>query len=168
MVTFAENKVRQGTRGYRYDAETQNYYVRNRYYLPTLGRWLTRDPIGYQGGINLYEYAFDAPSTRLDPSGLQGWGAPPWGSMYTPPPTSIADTNLYSTGSGVAPLPNTGPNYPSGPDFGKILLGKLAGYSIGSSVGFALKNTVLELPPPLRHDCRGNGRVRKDCAVYQR
>ena len=37
--------------GYRYDAETENYYVRNRYYAAHLGRWLTRDPIGYSGGI---------------------------------------------------------------------------------------------------------------------
>ncbi len=70
MVTFAENKVRQGTRGYRYDAETQNYYVRNRYYLPTLGRWLTRDPIGYQGGINLYEYVQSSPVGNVDAAGL--------------------------------------------------------------------------------------------------
>ncbi len=70
MVAFAENKVRQGTRGYRYDAETQNYYVRNRYYLPTLGRWLTRDPIGYQGGINLYAYVASSPVGNVDPAGL--------------------------------------------------------------------------------------------------
>ncbi len=72
MVAFAENKVRQGTRGYRYDAETQNYYVRNRYYLPTLGRWLTRDPIGYQGGINLYEYVQSSPVGNVDAEGLAG------------------------------------------------------------------------------------------------
>ena len=28
----------------------------NRHYSPALGRWITRDPIGYAGGINLYEY----------------------------------------------------------------------------------------------------------------
>ena len=55
--------------GYRYDAETENYYVRNRYYSPTLGRWLTRDPIGYRGGVSLYEYAMSAPSGYTDPFG---------------------------------------------------------------------------------------------------
>ena len=35
--------------GYRYDPETENYYVRNRFYAPVLGRWLQRDPIGYAG-----------------------------------------------------------------------------------------------------------------------
>ncbi len=39
--------------GYRYDAETQNYFARARYYAPPLGRWLSRDQIGYSGGGNL-------------------------------------------------------------------------------------------------------------------
>jgi RHS repeat-associated protein len=55
--------------GYRYDAETDNYYVRNRYYSPTLGRWLTRDPIGYEGGVNLYEYVMSDPRGYTDSFG---------------------------------------------------------------------------------------------------
>ncbi len=58
--------------GYRYDAETENYYVRNRYYSPTLGRWITRDPIGYEGGINLYGYVESSPAGEVDLSGLGG------------------------------------------------------------------------------------------------
>jgi RHS repeat-associated protein len=57
--------------GYRYDAETENYYVRNRYYSPTLGRWLTRDPIDYAGGMNLQEYVEAMVATSTDPSGLE-------------------------------------------------------------------------------------------------
>ena len=56
--------------GYRYDAETENYYVRNRYYSPTLGRWLTRDPIGHWGGINLYGYANSSPVGNVDAGGV--------------------------------------------------------------------------------------------------
>ncbi len=70
MVAFAENKILAGGGGYNADAETQNYYVRNRYYLPTLGRWLTRDPIGYQGGINLYAYVQSSPVGNVDAAGL--------------------------------------------------------------------------------------------------
>ena len=58
--------------GYRYDAETENYYARNRYYSQVLGRWLTRDPIGYQGGINLYEYVASRPVGNVDATGLVG------------------------------------------------------------------------------------------------
>jgi RHS repeat-associated protein len=40
-----------------------------RWYNPAIGRWLSRDPIGYDGGPNLYEYCFSRPSTLVDPSG---------------------------------------------------------------------------------------------------
>jgi len=63
--------------GYRYDPETVLYHVRNRYYHPTLGRWITRDPKdgnkpggGYHDGMNLYEYVRSGPLTHADPSGL--------------------------------------------------------------------------------------------------
>src|SRR5690606_11299608 len=43
--------------GYRYDPESKQYQVRNREYNPVLGRWLQRDPIGFDGGDwNLYGY----------------------------------------------------------------------------------------------------------------
>ena len=58
--------------GYRYDPETSFYYVRNRSYCPTLGRWLQRDPIGYAGGVNLYEYAGGRVVMDGDPFGYEG------------------------------------------------------------------------------------------------
>jgi RHS repeat-associated protein len=72
--------------GYRYDAETGNYYVRNRYYSPTLGRWLTRDPIGYRGGINLYCYVNSSPVGNVDAEGLQRFTLTP--VQPAPPPGS--------------------------------------------------------------------------------
>ena len=57
--------------GYRFDPETQLYYVRNRTYNPVLGRWLQRDPIGYEGGINLYGYVESSPVGAVEPSGLK-------------------------------------------------------------------------------------------------
>jgi hypothetical protein len=44
----------------------------NRYYDPTEGRWLTRDPIGYAGGLNLYAYCGGNPVNLADPLGLCG------------------------------------------------------------------------------------------------
>ena len=55
--------------GYRSDPETALYYVRNRTYNPVLGRWIQRDPIGYSGGINLYEYV--GGTAAGDPAGLR-------------------------------------------------------------------------------------------------
>lgn len=41
-----------------------------RFYLPSLGRWLTPDPIGYEGGPNLYAYVSNNPLTHFDLYGL--------------------------------------------------------------------------------------------------
>ncbi len=46
-------------------------YCRARYYDSVNARWLLRDPIGYDGGINLYAYCDGNPVMRTDPSGLQ-------------------------------------------------------------------------------------------------
>jgi RHS repeat-associated protein len=57
--------------GRRYDPESGLYYYRNRYMSPDQGRFISRDPIGYQGGsVSLYEYVANRPSSLLDPSGL--------------------------------------------------------------------------------------------------
>lgn len=56
--------------GYHYDGETGLYYVRARYYSPTLGRFLQTDPVGIMGGTNLYAYVGDDPLNAIDPLGL--------------------------------------------------------------------------------------------------
>lgn len=39
-----------------YDSETGMYFYRARYYDPKAGRFVTKDPIGFKGGINFYVY----------------------------------------------------------------------------------------------------------------
>ena len=56
--------------GYRFDNETGLYSVRRRYYHPTLGQWITRDPLGYMAETNLYSYVGSKPIVALDASGL--------------------------------------------------------------------------------------------------
>ncbi len=46
------------------------YFLRARYYNPTLQRFLSEDPIGLGGGINFYRYGMDQPTDFTDPAGL--------------------------------------------------------------------------------------------------
>ena len=39
------------------------------YYNPSQGRWLSRDPIEENGGVNLYEFAGNGPSFKIDKLG---------------------------------------------------------------------------------------------------
>lgn len=55
--------------GQYHDHETGLHYNRHRYYDPTIGRFICQDPIGYAGGIHLYEYAPN-PTGWIDPFGL--------------------------------------------------------------------------------------------------
>jgi RHS repeat-associated protein len=54
----------------RYDSQTGLSYYGYRYYSPVLGRWITRDPLGEAGGINLYGFVGGNPVNWVDPSGL--------------------------------------------------------------------------------------------------
>ena len=58
--------------GYYRDGESGFYLCGFRYYDPSAGRWITRDPIGFAGGANLYGYVGNDPVNFVDPSGLQG------------------------------------------------------------------------------------------------
>ena len=56
--------------GYQRDTVAGLYYCQQRYYDPATGRWVTRDPIGHSGGVNIYGYCRGGPVTSVDPTGL--------------------------------------------------------------------------------------------------
>ena len=68
-----DNDVNQfryvGIYGVEYDTKDL-YYMRARYYKPSVGRFLTQDPIW---STNLYPYADNNPISRIDPNGKQSF-----------------------------------------------------------------------------------------------
>jgi RHS repeat-associated protein len=60
-----------GAVGYYTDPSTGLIYVKARWYDPLTGIWLSEDPIGFDGGVNAYEYVGNKPVGTVDPSGLR-------------------------------------------------------------------------------------------------
>ena len=60
-----------GAWGYQQHADFPYMHVGARYYDPSSGRFLQRDPIGIEGNINVYEYADGLPTSDVDPEGMQ-------------------------------------------------------------------------------------------------
>jgi len=59
----------KGQWGYYADVESGILLLTHRYLDPATGRFLTRDPIGVEGGVNLYAYVGNGVVVRKDPRG---------------------------------------------------------------------------------------------------
>jgi RHS repeat-associated protein len=57
--------------GREWDPEVGLYYYRARYYDSTIGRFISEDPIGFDGGLNPYSYVGNTPALATDPNGLK-------------------------------------------------------------------------------------------------
>ncbi|EIQ01743.1 RHS repeat-associated core domain protein, partial [Opitutaceae bacterium TAV1] len=55
------------------DSENGLIYYGHRYHSPSLGRWLSRDPIWEQGGLNLYGMIGNDPVAKIDPLGEKAY-----------------------------------------------------------------------------------------------
>lgn len=62
------------------------YLMKKRFYDATVGRFLQRDPAGYDGGINLYAYAGGNPVNNIDPQGTS------WGGLFS----GLASAAVYT------------------------------------------------------------------------
>lgn len=74
------------------DAETGWHYNFHRYYNPDTGRYLTPDPVGLEGGTNLYAYVDGDPAGSSDPWGLDSISA----NGVTTFKTEFADLPIFT------------------------------------------------------------------------
>ncbi|WP_282600461.1 RHS repeat-associated core domain-containing protein, partial [Ralstonia pseudosolanacearum] len=91
----AEYRADFGYAGMQYHAASGMYLTLFRAYDSGTGRWVSRDPIGEQGGINLYAYVNGNPTSYIDPEGLSG-DTPPLKRIHSDA-TLDSGSNRYST-----------------------------------------------------------------------
>ncbi|MEN6372455.1 MAG: RHS repeat-associated core domain-containing protein [Armatimonadota bacterium] len=126
----------QGQSGYYTDRETGLILATNRYYDPVEGRWLTRDPIGYAGGLNLYGYCSNNPVNYTDPLGLCEDGGGSWlGDLYDSWKSGELPYQI-----GLAPLADSWANagyeygrHETGHDNGKLLFEAMTGLVVDTA-----------------------------------
>jgi RHS repeat-associated protein len=106
---FGNTTVTSGTSANRYEYTgresdgTGLYFYRARYYSPTLQRFISEDPIGTIGGIDLYAYVSNDPILLTDPLGQLPW--PFCFSACVSQANAEADYNIYNIASKVATNP---------------------------------------------------------------
>jgi RHS repeat-associated protein len=115
------------------------YYYRARYYSPKQQRFISEDPIGLVGGINLYGYVGGNPISRIDPDGrfffvpFFGWGAA----------TALADLAIMGGLTWAWQQSFNQNNSSSGSDTGAG-----AGAGVGTGTGAGSGSGTGSCPPP--------------------
>jgi RHS repeat-associated protein len=99
----------KGQFGYYTDNESGLIYCQQRYYDPVNARWIERDPLGLDAGVNTYLYVGGDPILRTDISGLDwlddsanffagygdvlSFGATHWGRKWLGQAAGVGDAN---------------------------------------------------------------------------
>jgi RHS repeat-associated protein len=76
-------------------------YYGYRFYSPGMSRWLNRDPIGEAGGVNLYQFVGNVPTSALDPLGLASGTNDPKYPVVLPIDPPAAPTGCPAKASGL-------------------------------------------------------------------
>jgi len=101
LVSVVESNLRLA--GQYFDVETGLHYNFHRFYDPETGRYFRVDPVGFDGGLNLYAYVGGNPLTRTDPQGLFFGNPTEWAVAIeaVSTATGIAASTVAATMAGV-------------------------------------------------------------------
>jgi RHS repeat-associated protein len=122
-----------GFAGGLYDEDTGLVRFGARDYDPETGRWLSKDPILFAGGLNLYGYVMNDPINLIDPSGL----AP--GDPFPTAGEAAGDAINYINPTSIAQNQEYG---------GYVYRNPNGTYSATSPIGGGAAGVSLGTPPP--------------------
>ncbi len=109
------------------------YYMRNRWYDPESGRFLSEDPIGIDGGLNQYTFVNDDPVNGFDPAAFRGDCYYGYSYSYSRSTGKIIPGSFSISGPyGICDEPSSGPVIEGG---GMAGGGQVGGPRVGRSGG---------------------------------
>jgi RHS repeat-associated protein len=141
--------------GRELDTESGLYYYRARYYDPTVGRFLSEDPMGFTGlDVNLYRYVYNSPVSYSDPPGMGALGAAIGGAIGALAGGYVGAGLGAGAGAGVGALagapaaPVEVVTIPVGTGAGGLagaIGGVILGGSAGAVIGSRLEDLILQM-----------------------
>lgn len=101
----AETLVLHGYTGHAYHRWSGLWLAPYRAYSSATACWISRDPIGESGGLNLYAYVHNRPLTAIDPLGWR------WLSFFDPSEPPVMAASQYSGALYDSQMNNSGDEY---------------------------------------------------------
>lgn len=131
-----------------------------RYYDPETGRWLSRDPIGERGGLNLYAFVGNDPVGFIDVLGLAVDGSAEHNLNPNPASVPTSSNRLYAVYWMLADIPD--------PRGGSLPLG---GLFTDNGCDIYEKENGVKVSRASKHDEKthcSEGETKKTCEVIER
>jgi RHS repeat-associated protein len=134
--------------GRDFDGSSGLYYFRARWYDSVKGRFISEDPIGFKGGLNLYRYADGNSINWNDPTGLRTFSC-------TKPLDVFQGFPNFPGSSG---SPKSGPDLSLNPAFHRYLCVQQGGVTVcgGQDRATSVVRIAINIPTTLSIPASGN------------
>ena len=173
--------------GREWSAVTGLVNFRARWYDPATGRWISKDPIGLSGGLNLYAFCGNDPVNCNDPYGLSAWGDfwgkvqdehdKIWCESYDGPVMDVAESLsvLFLANAAIGLAQDIGAKGLEALADSEIAAGKLAGANTSGSIlqkisaankGANIARTTTMLKGVMGAACKGAGMASVAATIY--